>query len=105
MSELEIIGEIISDMINDIVGGIENCISDEGKEEAINLLGELPTREDVKNDIYDELINGKSKYVTSPIRRITIERKHIRFQTKEVIQFLIDQLVEQSYNNDKWSWL
>lgn len=89
---------IIIDLRNELIGGWENSYLD-GHGYPQNY-----TKEDAVNDIYDCVMNGKEKYVSSSIRNLAIEKKHIHFLGAKFVRELIEDRVEADYRKNGWAF-
>ena len=96
---------IICDFRNEIIGGFENLLSDNGEEEGEKFWPlQYRTKQHVVNAIYDLVMNGTEKYLTSSIRAIAIEKKHIKFMGEKFIRELIEDRVEYDYRKNGWDF-
>ena len=100
--EERILRKIIIDLRNYVVGGYENSASDMGDEEFIETYGYI-TKDQVVEEIYNEIMCGNNKYVQSPSRMLVLEKKHIKFMGSKFVRELIEDRVESDY--DKYGWM
>ena len=112
MKELEsmtnderLVRKIIISYRNEIVGGMENMSYDYDEDYVENYwpLADR-TKQNVINQIYSIIMNGKDKYLTSADGRFGIERKHIKFMTSEFIRELIEDRVQADYDKNGWDF-
>lgn len=81
---------IIIDRRNEIIGDYENSIEDGTLDENAML-----TKEMIVNTIMDTILNGNAEYISSPVRCIAIERKHLKFFGKAFIKSLVEDVVRR----------
>jgi hypothetical protein len=82
----KVVKRLIRSKANDILGGLENSILD--KE-----IDEMPPREDIFADIYDDVINA-DYYETSRGALVPVH-KDIRFLGKSRIESLINERLDK----------
>ena len=104
--EQRLLRKLICDIRNEIVGGYENSILDNDEEELKKMYPNgMPTREDIINEIYNEVMDNKSKYLRSNDCPIMLEKKHIHFMGEKFVRELIENRVDYDINHNGWSWL
>ena len=104
--EERLLRQIICDIRNEYIGGIENSILDNDE----NTLKELypngyPTREDVIKYIYNEVMCGNNEVLRSPQQPIALEKKHIKFMGEKFVKELIEDRIDYDIKHNGWSWL
>ena len=92
---------IIVEIRNDYIGGLENMILDN---DDVNMKS-LPTREEVIEFIYHEVMDGKEEVLYMPNHIIGIEKKHIHLMGKQFVRELIEDRVDFDIKKNGWSWL
>lgn len=98
--------KIICDIRNDYVGGIENMILDNDEEQLKEFFPNgYPTREEVIEYIYGEVMRGKEKVLRSPLDIYALEKKHIKFMGEKFVRELIEDRVDFDIKKNGWSWL
>lgn len=94
---------IIIDCRKDLIGGIENAYLDNSEEEFFKTYGTL-NLETICNTIYSEIMDGKEKFLASPMRNIAIEKKHIKFMGEKFVRELIMDRVLADYKKHGWDF-
>lgn len=89
---------IIIDLRKELIGGWENAYLD-GTQYPQNY-----TKEDAINDLYHWVMDGTSRYLSSSIRNIAIERRHIHFMGSKFVRELIEDRVEADYRKHGWAF-
>jgi hypothetical protein len=98
--------KIICDIRNDYVGGFENMMMDYDKEQLKELMPNgFPTREEVIEYIYREVMCGNEKILRSPLDIYAIEKKHIKFMGEKFVRELIEDRVDYDIQHNGWIWL
>lgn len=101
-----VLRKIIIDFRNEYIGGIENMLSDYDEEQLKEFFPNgYPTREDVIEYIYGEVMNGKEKVLRSPQDIVALEKRHIHFMGEKFVRELIEDRVDFDINKNGWSWL
>lgn len=103
--EQRMLRSIIVAMRNDIVGGNENMTYDYSEEELKEMGWKFPSREEVIERIYEDIMNGNSKVVMCPNECWGLERKHIHFMGEKFVRELIEDRVDYDINKNGWIWL
>ena len=99
--EEKVLRSIIIDLRNYVVGGYENACLDNGEEDFIKTYGYI-TKEQVVEEIYNEIMCGNDKYIQSPTRMLALEKKHIKFMGSKFVRELIEDRVEKDYYKNDW---
>lgn len=101
-----ILRKIVVGIRNDYIGGIENMILDYSEEEIKEYFPNgFPTRDDVVEYIYKEVMNGKEEYITAPNDIISLEKRHIHFMGEQFVREMIENRVDFDIKKNGWSWL
>ena len=97
--------KIIVAMRNDIVGCNENMTYDYDEEELKKMDWHFPTRDEVVDQIYNEIMNGDGKVVRCPNEIWGLEKKHIHFMGEKFVRELIEDRVDYDIEHNGWVWL
>lgn len=101
----KILRSIICDLRNELIGGQENHFLDTDEDKYMKECNpKLYTKQWAVDAIYSMLMCGYGKYVSSSIRNLSLERKHIRFYGKEWVMGLIEDRVEYDYYKNGWAF-
>lgn len=92
---------IIVGIRNDYIGGLENMILDNDDVD----MKSLPTREEVIEYIYHEVMDGKEEVLYMPNDIVGIEKKHIHLMGEQFVRELIEDRVDFDIKKNGWSWL
>lgn len=96
---------IIIGMRNEIIGGFSNTYCDYGEEQAEEYWPlKDRTKENVVDNILSQILNGKGRYISSPVDMTALEKKHIKFMGKAFVKELIEDRVEYDYQHGGWDF-
>ena len=101
----KMVRRIIIGLRNEYVGGFENMLLDYGEDGMKEMGYTLPTREEVIEYIYNEIMGGNDDYIYCPNECWGIEKKHIKFMGEKFIRELIEDRVDHDINKNGWAWL
>jgi hypothetical protein len=90
---------------NDYIGGLENMTYDYDEDQLKEMGVHFPTRDEVVEYIYNEIMNGKEQIVHCPNDIWGMEKKHIRFLGEQFVRELIEDRVDYDINKNGWVWL
>ena len=96
---------IIIDFRNELIGGFENMTYDCSTEECEEYWPlKNRTKQYVVDYIYSLVMKGNDKYLTSSIRNIALEKKHIKFMGSQFVRDLIEDRVQSDYTKHGWNF-
>lgn len=64
----------------------------------------IEQKKNVVDNILSQILNGKGRYISSPVDMTALEKKHIKFMGKTFVKELIEDRVEYDYQHGGWDF-